>query len=413
MVTMAPKLTFGPTIADWQERINVERMNRERAEKARQTLRKHNVPALLAARPENTRYLTALRGPEFLPQLWYVLFFAEHDPVVFHHAGWITMYPSQAPWIKHWRLARSWVNAGCGREAAVEESQLFADGIYRELAERKLEREPLGVVGFDGMAQQALAAKGIKTVDGWSLMLDATKTKTVDEINCLKMAYAAADAAWYRAWELLKPGAIDVEVSREALMAAYAAGAEEIPSGHFRSGPLSFDRAFERTGRILNYGDLTYASFCGIGYLGYKTCYYRTFSVGREPDQRAKDWYKTLVERLSQVIEVIKPGATTADAAKHFPPASKWGYKEEAELLTLEIGHGIGLHHYGYPIINRQWSLQHPQVFEVGMTIAVEGREGEPGVGGVRLEDGVVVTEKGAELLDHWPREEILVAPRG
>lgn len=412
MVRMAPKLTFGTSIADWQERINVERMIRERQEKARQVLRKMNVPALLAARPENTRYLSALRGPEFMPQLWYVLFFAEHDPVVFHHAGWIRMYPSQTPWIKNWRLARSWLSAGPGKDATAEESKLFADGIYQELAERKLEKEPLGVVGFDGVAQQALAAKGIKTADGWSIMLEATKTKTVDEINCLKMAFAAGDAAWFKAWELLKPGAIDVEVSQQAMQEAYKAGADEVPPGHFRSGPTSFDRAYEKSGRIFNYGDLTYAAFCGIGYLGYHTCYYRTFSVGKEPDQKAKDWYKVLVERISRVIDAIKPGATTADAAQHFPAASKWNYTEEAELLTLEIGHGIGLHHYGYPIINRQWSLKHPQVFEVGMTIAIEGREGEPGVGGVRLEDAVVVTEKGAELIDHWPREEILVAPR-
>ncbi len=63
------------------------------------------------------------------------------------------------------------------------------------------------------------------------------------------------------------------------------------------------------------------------------------------------------------------------------------------------------------PIINRQWSLEHPTEFEVGMTIAIEGREGEPGDGGERLEDAVVVTEDGCELIDHWPRDHIVAAP--
>ncbi len=412
MVKMASKLTFGTSIADWQERINVDRMRRERAEKARAEMRKRGLPAILAARPENTRFLTGLRGPEFQPQLWYVLFFAEHDPVVFHHAGWIHFYPSQAPWIKEWRLARAWLSGGAGPEAADAEAKLFADGIHRELAERKLDKEQLAVVGFDGRAQRALAEKGIKTVDGWPLMLDATKTKTVDEINCLKMAFAITDASWYAAWEKLRPGTRDTEASEAAKAAAWAAGADEVPAMHFRTGPTSFDRAYERTGRILNHGDLAYASFCSLGWMGYKTCYYRTFSVGREPDRKTKDWYKRLVDRLDHVIDAIRPGNTTRDAASQFAPASTWGYKDEAELLTLEIGHGIGLYAYGYPIINRQWSLDHPLLFEVGMTIAIEGREGEPGIGGVRLEDAVVVTEDGCELIDHWPRDEVLVAPR-
>src|SRR5688572_5620801 len=88
MVKMASKLTFGTAMSDWQERINVERMRHERADKARQVMKKHGVAAVLATGAHNTRYLTGLRGAEFLPQLWYVLFFAEHDPIAFLHAGW-------------------------------------------------------------------------------------------------------------------------------------------------------------------------------------------------------------------------------------------------------------------------------------------------------------------------------------
>src|SRR3972149_12130121 len=186
---MASKLTFGTGIADWQERINTDRLRTQRADKARQVLKNHGGGAIVAARPETPRYLSGIRGPEFLPQLWYVLFFAEGDQVVFQHAGWLPTYPAEAPGIKHWRLARNWVNEGCGQEATDEEAKLFADGIYNELAERKLTKEKIAVVGFEGTATQPLVAKGLKIVKGWPLMLEATKTKTVDEISWRKMAH--------------------------------------------------------------------------------------------------------------------------------------------------------------------------------------------------------------------------------
>ena len=411
MVRMASKLTFGTSIADWQERIDVARMRAERAERARKLMREHDIPVLLAARADNTRYLTGLRGPEFMPQLWYVLFFAEHDPVVFEHAGWHSQMPRDAPWIRHWRLARCWLAGAPGPRATQNEAKRFAAEVREELQARGLAGEKLGVTGFDGLAQQALREAGIATVDAGSLMFEARAIKTADEINCLKTVAAICDAGWYRAWQALRPGVRDVEVSPLVVQAIYQAGADESPPVTFHSGPTSFDRGFNRSGRLLQHGDLVYAPMCGVTYLGYRSCTYRTFILGRRPTAQEEDWYKRLLDRLDAVIDAIKPGATAADAAGHFPPATAWGYKDEAEVLTMEIGHGVGLYQYDYPIVNRQWSLDNPQVFEPGMVVAIEGREGEDRVGGVRLENMIVVTESGAEIIDHFPRDQILEAP--
>lgn len=408
MPKMAGKLTYGIATADWQERINVDRMRAERAEKARRAMKKHGVAVLLVTQPADFRYLTGLRGADFFPQLYYALFFAEGDPVVFVHAGWLYQMPDQAPWIKDWRIGRAWFRGGPGPEVTLEETRLFASDIHEELSTRGLTKEKLAIIGFDGPAREALAEKGITLVDGWPLMLEATATKTVDEINCLKTVAAICEAAWFKVWAGLRPGMRDTDLSRIAIDAAYEAGADEVPALGFYTGPLSFDRGFPRAGRIIQTGDLVYSSLCGIKYLGYMSCTYRTLITGRKANQKEKDMYKVLLERIDAIIDAIKPGNTTADAARHFPPATKWGYKDEVHVLTAEIGHGLGLFQYGPPIINRQWSLEHPQVFEPGMVLAVEGREGETRVGGARLENILVVTGDGAEIIDHMPRDRII-----
>jgi Xaa-Pro dipeptidase len=410
MPQLSPALTYGPAVADWQERINVDRLRTERAERMRAVMRQRGIPALLVSGAPNCRYLVGLRGAEFNPQLWYVLFFAEGDPIVFAHAGYITQLPTEAPWIREWRLARSWLSGICGPEAAAEEAEKFAAEIVAELAARGLAREPLGAVGIDDLGQRALRDKGVDVRGGWSLMLEATARKTRDEINCAKLAVGIAEVALYRFVEALRPGVNEVELINSVTEAAHAAGAEEVRVG-VRSGPLCFERGMKDTTRFIRHGELLYGQTCGTSYLGYRTCLYRTFLVGREPTAKEADWYKRLVDRVDAVIDAIRPGGTTADAAKHFAPASTWGYTDEASVLTMEVGHGVGLHQYQMPTINRQWSLDHPQVFEPGMLIAVESREGETGQGGVRLEDLVLVTETGAEILDAFPRDAIIALP--
>ncbi len=412
MPRMAPKLTFGNTISDWQERINVQRLRDERAARARKIMRQYGVPALLAASNENLRYLVGLTGLAFAPSLNYVLFFAEDDPVVFMHAGWFQQMPDQAPWIKHWRIGRSWLGGACGADASQEEAGLFAAEIHQELKQRGLAGEKLGLVGVDGLGTAALEKLKIPCFNARPLIYEARSIKNQDEVNCLKMAAAIVEGAWWRIWENLRPGVRDTDLDVVVAEALVNGGADEIKSPGWLTGPLSFERGLVSTGRLIQTGDLIYASLCGVRYMGYGTCNYRTFKAGGKPTDKEKDWYKTLLERINNIADAIKPGATTADAAKFFPPASKWGYSDEAEVLSVEIGHGLGLGGgYDYPVINRQWSLKHPQVFEKGMCLAVEGLEGERRVGGVRLENMFVITENGAEILDHMKRDEIMVAP--
>lgn len=415
MVRMASRLTFGPMMNDIQEGINFQRMREERAEKARQVLKQEGIPAILVTGEPNVRYLVGFSWGEFAPSLSYTLFFAEHDPIVFALAGCYHQMPDQAPWIKEWRIARSWIQNTAGPQATEEEAQLFAQEIHSELQQRGLASEKLGIVGFDEAAREALRKEGLTVVEGWPLLLEASKTKTVDEINCLKMAASIVGTGWQKFIDVCRPG-MNAGRAHQIVSSAIMEEGADHAEGAIISGPFTFERNVFLAPRRLESGDLAFYPLCGTSYMGYTACLYRTFKIGQQPTEKEKGWYDKLRERLDAIIEATKIGNTTADAAKFFPPASTWGFKDEVEVLTVEMGHGVGLVglspntvHYNMPVVNRQWSLKHPQPFEKGMVIAYESLEGEHRVGGVRLEDMVVITENGAEIMDYFPRNEIIV----
>jgi len=411
MVKLASSLTFGQGYVDWQERIDMARMRAERANRLRGVLRKYGIPACVLARGDNVRYATGFVSSGFLSQLYYCLFFVEHDAVIFDTAGHYQHMKDQIPWVKpeNFRIARAWLGGIPGPDATHKEALLFANEIRQDLKDKGLLGEKIGIAGLDGVSVRALNEVGIKTTDVWPLMLEARAVKTKDEINCFKMAAAIVDAAWYTVYETLKPGVRDKDVMAAAYKSLMEHGADNAGAPACFSGPYTFERGPAGTDRIIQPGELVYVDFSNVSFLGYQTCTYRTFKVGCKPTDKEKDWHKRVVERQNAVIDAIKPGATTAEAAEKFLPASTWGYPDEVYVLTIEIGHGIGLLVYEMPVINRQWSFENPQVFEVGNTMAVESREGEWRVGGARIEDMIVVTETGAEIVNRMPRDEIIV----
>jgi Xaa-Pro dipeptidase len=415
-IDYSAKLHFGPTTNDVHQGIDLARLRTERSQRLRDTLRAHSIPAMLVTGAENVRYAAGFWWSEFQMQAAYALVFADHPPVVFAPAGSYHQMPDQAPWIPHWRIARSWMGGTVMEGAAEVEAKLFADGIVVELAERGLTGEPLAVSEFDNRAIGALTTAGVDVRPGLPLLMEASRIKTQDEISCLKMVSSICTSGFMQALGSLRPGVLQSTVAKAVKRATEDAGAE-FGASKVMAGPLAFERGISGSDRRIEYGDLAYVLTCGTSFLGYTACMYRQFVVGRPPTGEEKSWHNELRDRLDSVIGELRPGRSTADAAAHFAPASKFGYDDEAELLTIEYAHGIGLVnvgsrfvHYNYPIINRQWSLKYPQEIEEGMVIAVEGIEGRHREGGVRTESMVVVTANGPEIIDHFPRDEIIVA---
>jgi Xaa-Pro aminopeptidase len=108
-------------------------------------------------------------------------------------------------------------------------------------------------------------------------------------------------------------------------------------------------------------------------------------------------------------IEAVKPGVTTRDIASKWPSAKEiWGYDEEDQAAANLWGHGLGLAQYDMPVISRIWSLDHPQEIQTGMTFALETQHGKLHEFGVRLEEMLVVTDTGIDMLSTYRSHEII-----
>jgi Xaa-Pro aminopeptidase len=109
----------------------------------------------------------------------------------------------------------------------------------------------------------------------------------------------------------------------------------------------------------------------------------------------------------------VKPGATTADIVSVWPRADEFGFANEEAAFALQYGHGVGLSIWEKPIFSRLVSLDHPEVLEEGMVFALETYwPAKDGWSAARIEEEVVVTADGCEVITKFPAEELLVAGR-
>jgi len=163
--------------------------------------------------------------------------------------------------------------------------------------------------------------------------------------------------------------------------------------------------------RLLRPGDQAFFDIIH-SFMGYRTCYYRTFNVGGVNPAQI-DAYKQCREWLDAAIELVRPGVTTDRIAEVWPTAQELGFPDEETCFGLQFGHGLGVGLYESPMISRVHSLEHPVEIEEGMVFALETYCAAPdGRGAARIEEEVVVTATGCDVITRFPAEELLVAGR-
>lgn len=166
------------------------------------------------------------------------------------------------------------------------------------------------------------------------------------------------------------------------------------------SGPNSALPHYRAGDRILHSGDLVVLDFGGV-LDGYCSDLTRTVSVG-QPSPEAVRLYTAVRDAQAAAINAVRPGATTADvdtAARHVLVEQGLG-----EAFGHGTGHGLGLDVHEEPRVSKPRSDIQPVRLEPGMVFTIEPGAYLPGFGGVRIEDDVLVTETGCDVLTSVPR---------
>ncbi len=402
--------TFGRMAVDWEERVNFDRLRDERLARAKAELESSDLGALLCFDMNNIRYLTATQIGTwaFDKLIRFALLPQDDEPILWDFGSAARHHQLYCPWLgERSRAGLSTFRGSIAPEAGRPED--VAHKIKVELDKRHLLDQPVGIDIVEPPVLFALQNAGIKVADGQQVLQRARMVKTQDEITLLNQACAMVDGAYDELYGTMKPGFRENECVAVVANNLYRQGSEYVEGVNAISGERCSPHPHNFSDRALRPGDPAYFDVLH-SFNGYRTCYYRTFAVG-SASRAMVDAYKRCRSYLDEAISLVKPGATTAEVTAVFPKAQDFGFASEEAAFALQLGHGVGLSIWEKPVFSRLVSLDHPEVIQENMVFALETFwPASDGWSAARIEEQMVVTKDGAEIITRFPAEELLVA---
>ncbi len=344
----------GATMAvDWEQRIDFDRLRAARLEKTKAQLASSDLGALLLFDPNNLRYVTstAIGTWERDKNIRFALVFREDDPVLWDFGSAARHHKLYCPWLPEdsWQAWVSPMRGAMPDETGVPDA--LATMVHRELSERGLAGEPVGVDVPDMTTLLALQRTGLHLVDSQPVMLEARKIKTGDELALLDHAAGIVDGVYEEIYRMLRPGVKESEVVAAAMKLLFELGSEHVEAINAISGDRCNPHPHTFSDRLIRPGDQAFFDIIH-SFMGYRTCYYRTFNVGYATPSQL-DAYKQCREWLDAAIELVRPGGTTDEIAAAWPTAEEIGMQDERAAFGLQFGHGLGVGLYEFPMISR------------------------------------------------------------
>jgi Xaa-Pro aminopeptidase len=398
---------------DWEERVDFDRLRRERLGRAKEGLEQSELGALLCFDMANIRYVTATHiGTWAIDKLIrFCLLPRGDEPILWDFGSAARHHQLFAPWLppENFRAGVAPMRGAMPVETGIPDR--LGARIAGELRERGLLGEPLGIDMSDLVTVEALQRAGVSVTDGSQVLLEARKIKTPQEIALLDQSAGLVDAVYEEIYRMLRPGVYEHEIVGRAHQLLFEMGSEHVEAINAVSGDRCNPHPHVFSDRLLRPGDQAFFDIIQ-SFMGYRTCYYRTFNVGGV-NAAQLDAYKQCREWLDAAIELVRPGMTTDRIAEVWPTAEELGFPDEETCFGLQFGHGIGVGLYESPMISRVHSLEHPVELEEGMVFALETYcAASDGRSAARIEEEVVVTADGCDVITRFPAEELLVAGR-
>ena len=406
-----PLQSPGHSQVDFEERINFRRLHDYRLARTRAALAHSGLGALLSFDQHNIRYTTSTVIGEWARDKLtrYSLITGNGDPYIWDFGSAAKHHRLHAPWLHHdhCRAGLLGLRGATGsdltlfREAAREiKALLVAEGVADM---------PLGLDVVEPPMLFELQKLGLEVRDGQQTLLMAREVKNIDELTLLNMAAAMVDGVYTDIAEALKPGIRESDIVALATKRLYEMGSDCVEAINSISGERCSPHPHNFTDRLIRPGDQAFFDVIQ-SFMGYRTCYYRTFSVGRAT-RAQRDAYRKAREWMDRAIDLLKPGMSTDKIALAMPEAKEIGFSSEMEAFGLNFCHGLGLGLHERPLISRVNSLKDPIELKAGMVFAVETYcPATDGFSAARIEEEVILTPNGAQIISLFPAEELPIA---